>query len=87
MSQKKQLATDEGTTSEDKSIATAVISPNNLNLSPIMKEMVYVPSQGAAGDIHPLPTYEAQRLQMFTDMKEEIAKQQTLLDRKRERLD
>jgi len=81
MAPKKQPTTDEGTTSEGKSIATAggIIPPSNFNLSPIAEETVSAPSQGVAGDIHSLSTYEVQ-LQMFADMRKEMSKQQALFD-------
>ena len=49
-----------------------------------MEDNISAPSQGAIGDIHQPSTYKAQLLQMFTDMREEIAKQQALFDRKHE---
>jgi len=75
MAPKKKPTTGKGTTSKEKSIATAgdIIPPSGL--SPIVEDIVFVPSQGKIGDIHPPSTYEAQLLQMFADMKEELAKQ------------
>ena len=86
MTPKKQLTTGNGTTAKSKSIATArgIISPSVLNLSSVMEEFVFIPSQWAAGDTHLPSTYEGQLLQIFTDMKEEMAKQQSLFDRERE---
>jgi len=46
-----------------------------------MEKMVSAPSQGAAGDIYPPSTCEAQLLQMFPDIKEKMAKQQAMFDR------
>jgi len=74
----KELTTGEGTTSKDKSISSS------LNLSPIEEKTISTPSQGVAGDIHPLLTSESQLLQMFTDMKGEMVKQQALFDREPE---
>jgi len=59
---KKQPSTDDGTTFKGKSIAITggIFSPSDLNLSPIVKETVFTPSQGEAGDIHLPSTYETQ---------------------------
>jgi len=86
MTPKKQPTTNDGTTSKDKSTATAgsITPSSSLDLNPIVEEIVYTPSQEATGDIHPPSTYEAQLLQMFADMREEMVKQQTLFDCERE---
>jgi len=85
MAPKKQPTTSEGIIAKEKFIATAGdnVSPSGLNLSPIMKETVFAPLQGAAEDIHPSSTYEAQ-LQMFDALKEEMAKQRALFNHERE---
>jgi len=44
-------------------------SPEQLNLSPIMEEIVSASSHGVVGDIHLLSMYETQLFQMFTDMR------------------
>ena len=68
MAPKKHPTAGNMTTSEDKSIATTggIVSPSDLNLSPMAEETVSAFSQGAAGDIHSPLMYETQ-LQMFTD--------------------
>jgi len=80
-----RLTIDEGTTSKGKFIATVggIIPPSSLDLSPIMEETVSALSQVAAGDMHSSLTYESQLVQMFVDMKEEMAKQ-ALFDYERE---
>ena len=51
---------------------------------PIIEDTVSSPRQGVTGEIHTPFIYKNQ-LQMFTDMKDELAKQQALFDRERER--
>ena len=73
---KKQPTTYDGTTSKGKSIGTAggIVSPSDLYVNPIVEETVFAPSQGATEDIHPPSTHKTQLLQMFIDMREEMAK-------------
>ena len=74
MDTKKQSTTREGTTARVKYVANArdIIPPSGL--SPIVKVIVFAPSQGATGDIHQPSTYKAQLLQIFDGMTEELAK-------------
>jgi len=80
MAPKKQSTTGEGTTSKGKSVATAgnIIPPESIG--PIIEDIISALSQVTTGDIHPPSIYEAQLLQMFADMKEELTKQQALFD-------
>ena len=52
----------------------------SLNLGPIVEESIYAPSQETARDTHPPSMYESQ-LQIFVDMKEEMAEQQAFRSR------
>ena len=85
MALKKQLIIGEKTTSKGKSVATTwdIIIPLS-GLSPITEDTISMPSQGGTGDIHLPSIYEAQLLQVFVDMKDELAKQQVLFDREGE---
>jgi len=87
MAPKKQSTTSEGTISKGKFVAAAgdTIPPGSIG--PIIEDVISVPTQGAAEDIHPSSVYESQLLQMFPDMKEEVAKQQALFDREQEQVE
>ena len=80
MAPKKQSTTGEGTISKEKYVATAgdIIPPGSLG--PIIEVTVFFPLQGATRDIHPSSIYEIQLLQLFGDIKEKLAKQQSQFD-------
>ena len=64
-------------------LAEGIVFLSGFNLSPVVKVCLHT-FTGTARDTHPPSTYEDQLIQMFADMKEEMAKQHALFDRESE---